>query len=373
VLGIVAGLFVASFDRLSNQATGFPPERILNLETVTRHPQLPAYWDDVAEHLRAVAGVEKVALTGWPLRSGEMNVGDISINGGPQSEVWSDFLNVTPGWADTLKIPFLGGRDFRPGDAYPSVAIVNQAFAKQFFNGEDPTGRRFERLGGDGRRVPIQIVGLVGDVRTHDMRRPMRPTAWIPFYSVDDHGALRPSSRGTFIVRASGRDPLRLASTLRQVVSQTRPEFYVNNIRTQVEIDESLTVRERLLAVLAMFFAAVALLLASVGLYGVLDYSVLQRRREIGIRLAIGARPGAIARLLTWDVFSMVMAGSVAGLTLGLASVRYIETLIYQVKSTDLSMLALPSLTLVAAALIAALPTIIRAVRIDPAETLRSE
>jgi len=140
-----------------------------------------------------------------------------------------------------------------------------------------------------------------------------------------------------------------------------------------VEIDESLTVRERLLAVLAMFFAAVALLLASVGLYGVLDYSVLQRRREIGIRMAIGARPGAIARLLTWDVFSMVLAGSVAGLTLGLASVRYIEALIYQVKSTDLSMLALPSLTLIAAALIAALPTIIRAVRIDPAETLRSE
>ena len=177
----VAGLFVATFDRLSNQATGFSPERILNLETVTRDPQLPAYWDEVAEHLRAVPGVEKVALTAFPLLSGETNTGDISIDGAPQSEVFSDFLSVSPGWAGTMRIPFFDGRDFRATDVNPGVAIVNQAFATQYFNGGNPTGKRFDRMDATGRRVPMQIVGFVHDARSRDMRRPIRPTVWIPF------------------------------------------------------------------------------------------------------------------------------------------------------------------------------------------------
>jgi ABC-type antimicrobial peptide transport system permease subunit len=122
-----------------------------------------------------------------------------------------------------------------------------------------------------------------------------------------------------------------------------------------------------------MFFAVVALLLAGVGLYGVLDYSVLQRRPEIGIRLAIGAQAGGIARLVTVEVFWMVLAGVLAGLALGMASVRYIETLLYQVKPTDLIVLALPSLIVLTTAIVAALPAVIRAVRIDPVTMLRAE
>jgi ABC-type antimicrobial peptide transport system permease subunit len=114
-------------------------------------------------------------------------------------------------------------------------------------------------------------------------------------------------------------------------------------------------------------------LLAGVGLYGVLDYSVLQRRREIGIRIAIGAQAGDIARRVTADVFSMVLVGALAGLALGLVAVRYIETLLYQVKGTDLAILGLPTLTILAAALLAALPAVIRAVRIDPVTMLRAE
>ena len=180
-------------------------------------------------------------------------------------------------------------------------------------------------------------------------------------------------NRATFIVRTASSDPLTLARVLRQEVSAARHDFRVSNIRTQMEIIQSQTVRERLLAMLAMFFAVVALLLAGVGLYGVLDYSVLQRRREIGIRMAIGAQAPGIARLVTMDIFSMVLAGAIAGLALGMASVRYIETLFYQVKATDLGVLAIPSLTILAAALLAALPAVIHAVRIDPAKMLRAE
>jgi ABC-type antimicrobial peptide transport system permease subunit len=174
-------------------------------------------------------------------------------------------------------------------------------------------------------------------------------------------------------VRAAGENPLALASILRNEVSGARPGFRVSNIRTQMEINRSLTVRERLLAMLALFFAIVALLLAGVGLYGVLDYSVLQRRREIGIRLAIGAQATDIARGVTAEVFSMIMLGAIGGLGLGIASARYLEALLYQVKATDLEILALPSMTILAAALLAALPAVIRAVRIDPVTMLRAE
>ena len=124
---------------------------------------------------------------------------------------------------------------------------------------------------------------------------------------------------------------------------------------------------------LGLFFAVVALLLAEVGLYGVLDYSVLQRRREIGIRMAVGAPAGSIVRGVTADAFLMVLAGALAGVGLGLVSARYVEALLYQVKRTDVVLLALPTATILGAALLAALPAVIRAVRIDPAAMLREE
>jgi ABC-type antimicrobial peptide transport system permease subunit len=124
---------------------------------------------------------------------------------------------------------------------------------------------------------------------------------------------------------------------------------------------------------LALFFAAVALLLAGIGLYGVLDYGVLQRRREIGIRMAIGAQASGIARLVTLDALSMVLVGAFAGVAFGMASVRYIESLLYQVKATDPVMLALPAFTILSVTLVAALPAVIHAVRTDPVMTLRGD
>jgi predicted permease len=327
----------------------------------------------VAQHLRETPGVEKVALTVWPLLSGESTVDYISINGAPPSDVFSDFLNISPGWLDTMRIPFIDGRDFREGETSPEVAIVNDAFAKQFFNGENPVGKSFDR-GGAKARIHTRIVGYVRDARSRDrLRRPILPTVYVPFSSVDAQDAFQARGRGTFVVRTTSRNPLTLASTLRQEVSRARSEFRVGNIRTQLEINQATTVRERLLAMLALFFAIVALTLAGIGLYGVLDYSVLQRRREIGIRMALGAQAFDIARRVTAEVFSVVLVGAALGLGLGMASARYIETLLYQVKPTDASMLALPLLTILAAALLAALPAVIRAIRIDPANMLRTE
>jgi predicted permease len=373
VVHFAAGLFVATFERLANQSTGFSAERLLVLETTARHAQPPAVWDQVSAHLRTVPGVESVALAGWPLMSGNGWNGFIWVNGAP-TEVLAYFLGVSPGWTETMGIPFIDGRDLRADETYPGVAIVNEAFAKQCFGGENPIGRWFEKETGDGvTRDRFQVVGLVRDARYRNMREPITPTAYVPFHALDAKGASRPKTSGTFLVRTSSPDPLALASILRQEVSKARSEFRVSNLRTQGELVRRHTLRERLLATLALFFAVVALLLAGVGLYGVLDYSVLQRRREIGIRMAIGAQAGDIARRVTTDVLTMVLVGAFAGLALGMASLRFIETLLYEVKATDPAMVALPSLTILAAALLAALPPVVRAVRTDPATTLRAE
>jgi putative ABC transport system permease protein len=369
----VAGLFVATFERLSHQPTGFSADRVLTLETVTESPQSPDNWEQVAEHLRGVSGVEKVAIASSALLGGWSWNNFISVNRAPPKGVLAYLLSASPGWIDAMRIPLIAGRDFRAGDTCPGSALVNQTFAKEFFNGENPVGKQFDMVFDEGGGLHFEVVGLVRDVRYRSMREPILPQAYFPFNAVDDKSALRARDYGMFIVRTSVANPLAMGSMLRREVVRARPGFRVTNVRTQTEINESHTLRECLLARLALFFGLVALLLAGVGLYGVLDYSVLQRRREIGIRMALGAQAGDVARRVTVEVFSMVLAGALAGLALGMAAVRYIESLLYQVKATDPAMLALPALAIFAAALLAALPPVIHAVQTDPLTVLRSE
>jgi ABC-type antimicrobial peptide transport system permease subunit len=181
------------------------------------------------------------------------------------------------------------------------------------------------------------------------------------------------TDEATFLVHTRSLKPMALASTLRREIPRARPELRVSNVRTQQELLDDQTIRERMLAILSLFFATVALVLAGVGLYGVLNYAVIGRRRELGIRIALGAPYIDIARRVTIQVFVMLLLGAAVGLTLGLAAARYIATLLYQVKATDPSILALPAITILSAALLAACPPVLRAIRIDPSEMLRAE
>jgi len=363
----MTGLLVTTFERLSKQPTGFSADRLLALDSAAKPAQPTVFWYQMADHLRTMPGVESVALAAWPLLSGNGQNGFVAVNREPPHELLAYFLGVSPGWLETMKIPLLEGRDFRPADAFPGVAIVNQAFAKEYFHGEDPVGKWFEKTSGNRR---LEIVGLVRDARYRNMREPITPTAYVPLRLADPTEAL---SQAAFLVRTSGPNPLALAPALRRELPRLRSEFRVSNVRTQIEIDESQTVRERLLAMLALFFAVVALILAAVGLYGVLDYSVLQQRHEIGIRMALGAQANHVLRQVTADVSSMVLVGALVGLGSGMASLRYLKTLLYEVKGTEPFALALPCLLVLVAALLAATPAVIRAVRIDPAVTLRAE
>ena len=369
----VAGLFVTTFHRLANRPMGFDPSGLLLLETVAPHGQQPAAWAQVAENLRAVPGVEQVAVSGWPLMSTGAWNGSIAINGGPPSLDWGYFLTVSPGWFQTMKMPLISGREFRPSDAYPGSAIVNETFVKMFFHGINPVGRTFEKAEGNSAQTLCVVVGVVADAPYRWLREPILPVAFVPYRELDDKSVVQPEFNGTFLVRTRDSNPISMAQELRRKVAQAAAGFRVSNVQTQQELIDAQTIRERLLAMLGVFFAGVALLLAGIGLYGVLNYSVLQRQREIGIRIALGARRGRVARLVTAEVFRMVAIGGIAGWALGMGSTRYIESLLYQVKAAEPRILALPPLAILVVALVATLPAILRALRIDPAEILRSE
>ena len=370
----LAGLFAATFHRLSHETAGFSTDRLLNLDAVSESVQPAIVWDQVTDHLREMPGVESAALAGWPLLDGYgFMYNAVSLHDGPPTDVSAAFMNVSPGWLETMKLPLRDGRDFRPSDAMPGAAIVNEEFAKQYFDGQNPVGKSFATTSAFMKGMRFEIVGLIGDVRYRFMREPVLPVAYVPFHRLEANGGFQTRVEGTFVVRTSSANPLALAPMLRREVTRARPGFRVSNVRTQGQLIESQTVRERLLAMLGLFFAGVALLLAGIGMYGVLGHCVLQRRREIGIRMAIGAQAGDIARRVTGEVFAMVLVGAVAGLGLGMASVRFIEALFYQVKATDAGMLALPSLAILGAAVLAAVPPVIHAVRVDPVNVLRAE
>jgi predicted permease len=366
----LSSLFVTSFERLENRALGFSTDRLLLLETVAGKGQLPVVWDQTAEALRAAPGVNSVAISRWPLLGRIRINSDISINGAPPSPTPAWFLNVSPGWLRMMNIPLVSGRDFRPEDTSPGAAIVNETFVKTFFPGQDPIGRTFER----GANQPLnKIVGVIPDVPYDDLREPNRAVFYLPFDEIDDKSAPRDVNFATFAIHTDAQNPLALADSLRQFIAQRHNGLRASNVTTQLDLVRDQTVRERLIAMLAAFFALVSLLLAGVGLYAVLNYSVLQRRREIGIRMAIGSTRAGIVRIVTLHIFLMIALGGCAGVTLGGCAARYVESLFYQVKATDADMIALPTCAILLTALVATLPAVLRALRTDPTEILRAE
>jgi hypothetical protein len=350
----VAGLFWTTFDRLAKRPLGFSAERVLTLETVTREPQPPSVWDQAVEQLRSVPGVEAVASSAWPLLKGWSTNGFVSVNGAAPGPVLAHFLPVSRGWMETMKMHLLEGTS----EPAPGTAMVNQTFAKEYFPGQSPLGRSFAR-----GKLTYRISGVVNDAPYRSLREPILPVAFLPME--------RPSREMAFIVRTTGANPSALAGPLRRELAKRN--FRVSNVRTQQELIDSKTLRERLLAWLGLFFASVAVVLAGVGLYGVLNYLVLQRRREIGIRLAIGAKFMEIARLVSTQALLMVLAGIVGGWGMGRAASYYLESLLYEVKPTDLTMMTLPAIATLACALLAASIPVLRAARIDPVSMLRAE
>ncbi len=312
----VAGLFVASFERLANKPTGFSAHRLLLLETTSRPAQPSNYWDQVADHLRGVPGVERVSQSGWPLLKGIGWNDSISVNGGPASVDLAYFLNVSPGWLETMKIPLLEGRDFRESDLYGQGAIVNETFARKFLQDEHPVGRSFEKASDDGSRERMTVLGVVRDAYYSSIRN-MLPVVFVPLHHRDPTGQMTSLSEGTFIVRTASPNPVALSSQLRAEVARARPEFHVSNVRTQQELNEGQTIRERLLATLGSLFRGCGM--------GARGHWSLRCAHLLGHSAAArnwdphgsGAQPGDIIRPVVGATLYAVTLGSIAGLGRG--------------------------------------------------------
>jgi predicted permease len=268
-------------------------------------------------------------------------------------------LGVSPGFFDAMGIRLLDGRDFAARDLDPKtpVVVVNEAFARRFFPGQSVLGKQFDRNGD-----LLQIVGLVHDARYDEIRGAPPPTVYVP---------LRGQGGATLTVRATGAG--RIAPLLRQEIFRADRSVKVSRVMLQNTLIDNLLIRDRLLALFAGFFGIVALLLAAIGLYGVLSYSVVQRTREIGIRMALGARPFLVIRLLISEIALVVALGVVAGLAGGFGLGRYATSLLYEVKPGNSATVLFPLLGLMLGCLFAALPPALRALRLDPVVALRQE
>jgi predicted permease len=277
---------------------------------------------------------------------------------------------VSPGWFATYGTPILAGRDFSERDVAGAsdVAIVNQAFARRFLSGANPIGRRLLRNGGIKSQLPLEIVGLAADAVYRSMRDPVPPTMYIPL-------AQRPTeifreSETVLSVRAAGTTPALLTRSVAAAIGDVNRDL-VLNFRTLADSVNGALIQERLVAILSGFFGGLALLLAGLGLYGVTSYAVSRRRTEIGIRLALGAAPAGVVRLVLVRVAALVASGILVGALASLWAARFVETLLFGLTARDTATLVGAILVLAAVGALAGWIPAFRASRIDPAQVLR--
>jgi predicted permease len=369
----VAGLFVSTFQHLANRSLGFSPEHLLTIYAEAGKSRSPQFWMETADTIRATPGVESVALAGWPLLEQSSWRVAVRLPGHPV-ELRSPYaLDVSPGYFRTMRIGLIDGREFRPGDLTPrqdnskqpspGVGIVNEAFARIYFNGQNPVGRLVHVLHEKDISSSVEIIGYVRNAVYRVLREPMQPIIYFPQTERETNALM---------VRTVG-DELAVAPIVKRVISNLRSEVRMHDVQPQNNFLHWQMLRERLLAALSLFFAVIALVLAAVGLYGVLNYSVTWQQREIGIRIALGARAGQVVRRVIAGLAGTISVGLVLGLAGGIVCGRFVESLLFEVKTTDANSVVTPILILLGTALLAALPPSIRAVRIDPAQTLRSE
>jgi predicted permease len=367
-----ASLFVGTFARLQSAPLGFAPQNLLHLHVETRGSKtLPSEaWAQLAATLRDLPRVESAAAASWAPLTGNRWRSSITVAGRAAEPIAPYWVSVAPGYFETMRMRMIEGREFRTGDRGPGsdeanrplagVAIVNEAFARVYFDGRSPVG---QRVLVDSHGAPMEIVGLTTDAVYRDVREDRHATVFIP---------LEPRYGGTLLVRTTD-GAADMGALLQREIPRLRPEFGVREVAPFDMFVTQQMIRERLLAALSSFFAILALLLAVIGMYGVLNYAVTRERREIGLRMALGARPGHVVTLITTRLLGVVGIGACIGVAGGFAFGRAVQTLLFQMEPTDPVALAAPILALAGAALLATVPPAIRAVRIDPAQTIKGE
>jgi predicted permease len=375
VLLVGAGLFVRTVRNLETANAGFD-ER--NLLVFTLQPGSAGYKDDrllelyrqVAARVEALPGVRSATFSHVPLIANFVNDTLVYLPGENESTEAEHDTNrqiVRENFFDALGIPILRGRGFTAQDAVGTqkVAVVSEAFVRDFMNGVDPIGVRIgfnkETLG------QVEIVGVARDIKYSDKRTDYAPLTYTPWLQEVDG-----IDRVTFAVRTAG-DPSGFSSSVRQAVREVDATLPVTDVTTQEAQARRTYATERTLANVLSFFGFVALLLAAIGIYGVMAYSVAQRTNEIGIRMALGADVAGVLRLVVWQGLRFALVGLVLGAAGAFALKRVVESELYGVGATDPVTFVAVATTLLGAALVACLLPARRAARVDPVVALRSE
>ena len=372
VLLIGAGLFIKSFTLIMRMDLGFRTENVLamniNLPELRYRTaeQRFQFFHELERRVSTLPGVQSVAFANrFPLRGG-WGTG-ISIDGLQATNLSSDSQAVSTGYFETLGVPLVRGRLLTPADrlAAPHAAVVNQAFSRQYLNGGDPIGRRFRR----GPDAPgFEIVGLVNDVRRGGKTQDIRPQIYLPAAQTDAY----PVRLADFAVRTAS-DPRLLVNAIQQQVWSLDKDQPVTGVRTMEELIDLSVAAQRFQMLLLILFAGVAVALAVIGIFGVLSYGVNQRMNELGIRVALGARPREIMGLVLKQAGVLIAVGVVLGLAGALAITRLVANLLFHVQAYDwvtyLAAVAMLAASGVAAAMIPAR----RGARVDPIVALRYE
>ena len=374
VLLVGATLLLRSFAKLTDVDPGFHPERVFAFQVAlpkTAYPQahnVTAFFSTLLEKLEALPEVSSAGMVQTLPMRGDY-VLSVTIQGRPapppNAEPSANYRVITPKYFETLGIPLLRGRPFdeRDTEKSPLVAIVDQAFVDRHFPGEDPIGRGIDI--GNFSTGYVPIVGVVGSVHHEGLDANPNPTMYVP-YRQDIFS-------GLWILARTPGDPAQLAGSVRQVVRGIDPALPAYDMGPLSETVTESVAQRRFSMLLLTLFAGIALFLAAVGLYGVVAYAVMQRTQEIGVRMAIGARPADVLRMVVGDGLKLAAIGVVIGIGVALLMARVIESMLFEVEPYDAASYgAVAAVLLVIAALACYVPAR-RAMRVDPLVALRQE
>ncbi len=406
---IGAGLFVRTLQNLHDIDPGFDTRNILifGIEPTLlkyRDLQIRNLYRNLQEQLAALPGVKSVSYSSEALLNAGLWSGSIHIEGQPEkTESDVDMFAPGPEFFQTMRIPLLEGRMFTaadfeqaahaaasgeapeiaaapspsatkspPATGPPITVLVNATFVHDYFPKQNPLGKILTKGGSEGLSGDIavakpksrhwEIIGVVGDTKYNNLRREIHPTVYVPA-----------TGGGAYFELRTASDPRTLIASVRDAVKRADSNLPLFHVRTQTQRIEELLTQERLIARLASFFGALALLLAAIGLYGLLSYEVARRTREIGIRMALGAKRRDVTRLIILRGINLTLVGAVAGVAGGLALTRILSSLLYGVKPTDPLTYVAAAAILAAVALVASYIPAWRAAKVDPMVALRYE